>query len=162
MRRVRPLCRTVFLTVALLGAPLLLETPLIGAPSVLAQTRAEIQRAVEELRLVTGLPPKRGQQIRDPHAKAVLDLGREAAPFLVRKLTDPTPTELVYLFRYEVADVALRLLHELYRPATWPFPDDSEAIPEKHHDYRDYVEFVHSPGTRQRLKESWQRYIESK
>lgn len=150
----------VFLAIVLLFF-LLLETSLINA-GALEKNQAAIRSTVERIRLITALPPKRGQQIRDVHAKAVLDLGREAAPFLVQKLTDPTPTQLIYLFRYETADIALRLLQEIYEPSNWPFPDGSEAVPQKYGDYRDYVEFVHSPGARQRLKESWQSYIEFK
>jgi hypothetical protein len=122
-------------------------------------TPKQVKRTVDEITLIEGLPPKRGERIEDEHAEAIIALGEKAAPYLVEKLTDASPSKVVYGFQYKVGDVALVLLHEIYRPPNWPFPDGSFDIPRKYGDYRDYVKFVNSDGTRKRLRKSWKNYI---
>jgi hypothetical protein len=116
---------------------------------------------VDGISQIEGIPPKSGAPQTDPHAIAIVAFGKKAAPYLVAKLTDTSQTRVVYAFPYTVADLALVLLDEIFQPPGWPFPDDRVKIPEKYGDYRDYVEFVHSPGSREQLKRSWQEFIRS-
>ncbi len=117
------------------------------------------RRIVDEIGLVKGMPPKEGERQTDPHALAIVELGKAAGPFLVAKLTDASPSQVAYLYSYAIGDLALALLTDIYKPSSWPFPDTSSKLPEKYGDYRDYVEFVHSPGGRKRLRQSWRRFI---
>jgi len=125
-------------------------------------TAAYLAQVVGEIDLIEGLPPKVGEPLGDPHAVAIVSLGREAAPYLVERITDNSSSLVVYGFQYKLGDLALALLNEIYRPRSWPFPDNSRLLPRKHGDFRDYVDFVNSPGGRQELKEHWMRFIQGK
>jgi hypothetical protein len=129
------------------------------SPDQSSPPSGHIKRTVDKITLIEGLPPKRGEPIEDEYARAIIALGKKAAPYLVEKLTDTSPSRVVYGFQYRVGDIALVLLHEIYRPPYWPFPDTSFDIPPKYGDYRDYVDFVNSNGMRERLRKSWKRYI---
>lgn len=116
--------------------------------------------AVDDIKLIQGLPPKAGEPQTDPHAIAIMKLGKSAGPYLVAKLSDTTPSKVVYGFHYTIGDIALVLLEEIYQPPGWPFPDNSETMPAAYGDYRDYESFMASAGSRQRLQESWKKYIQ--
>lgn len=121
---------------------------------------AYIARVVDEIGLIEGLPPKVGEPLGDPHAVAIVTLGKKAAPYLVEKITDNSPSLVIYGFQYKLGDLALVLLNEIYRPRNWPFPDDSRQLPRNHGDFRDYLDFVKGPGRREELKETWTRFVE--
>jgi len=125
-----------------------------------AHSAAYLAQVVDEISLIEGLPPKVGEPLGDPHAVAIVLLGREAAPYLAERITDDSPSLVVYGFQYKLGDLALVLLNEIYRPRSWPFPDDSRQLPRKHGDFRDYLDFVNSPGGRQELKEHWMQFIQ--
>jgi hypothetical protein len=136
-----------------------------GADVIRNQTEpapAHLKEVVDRINLIQGLPPKSGEPQTDQYAKAIMALGKRAGPYLVDKLTDSSVTQVTYGFRYAVGDLALALLDEIYEPRGWPFPDDQIKIPEKYGDYRDYVEFVSAPGSRERLKQSWREYIKTR
>ncbi|MGI9074455.1 MAG: hypothetical protein ACR2JB_24785 [Bryobacteraceae bacterium] len=120
---------------------------------------AQIEKTVDELRLIEGLPPKSGEKQTDPHAAAIVALGQAAGPYLVAKLTDDSPSRVAYGFRYSIGDVALALLDEIYQPPYWPSPDGSVVIPTRYGDFRDYVAFVHSRKGRRQLQKSWKVFI---
>jgi hypothetical protein len=122
---------------------------------------ALIQKVVEGISLIGGLPPKSGESQTDPRAIAIMSFGRKAAPYLVAKLTDTSLSRVVYAFPYTIGDLALALLVEIYQPQGWPFPDDRIESPETYGDYRDYVAFVNSPGSRDRLQKAWQEYVKN-
>ncbi|HEY6946594.1 MAG TPA: hypothetical protein VI431_15755 [Candidatus Acidoferrum sp.] len=122
-------------------------------------TVEQIKHVVDRITLIEGLPPKSREPQTDKYAAAIVALGKNAAPFLVEKLTDTSPSKVVYGFQYAIGDVALVLLDDIYQPQDWPFPDGRFKIPENYGDYRDYVDFFSSPGSRRRLKESWQDFI---
>jgi hypothetical protein len=135
-------------------------SPLTPAPPSQQQSsQDQVSEIVDGIILIEGLPPKAGERPADQHAAAIVALGKKAAPYLVERLTDTSPTRVVYGFPYEVGDIALVLLDEIYHPAGWPFPDDRIKIPQKYGDYRDYRDFVHSAGSRERLRQSWQEFI---
>ncbi len=117
--------------------------------------------AVHQLNRVRELPDKAGQSFSDPHAKAVLAFGRQAAPYLVQAIPDTTPTGTSQFFVYTVGDVAVVLLIEIYRVPTWPFPSTEQSVPVGTGDFRDYVAFMGSTDNRQRLKQAWQTYIDT-
>lgn len=124
------------------------------------ETQASATRqAVENIRLVSSLPPKQGVLPDDVYAARVLSLGRAAGPLLAEKLTDTAETQVVQGFRYNVGDIALALLVEIYRPPAWPFPEGSEELPREYGDFRDYVEFFKAPDTRARLRDAWRDYV---
>jgi hypothetical protein len=128
------------------------------SPSTESQSE-QIREAMDGITLITGLPPKERIPIDDPHAAAILRLGRSAGPALVEKLTDRTPTSVVYGFQYTIGDLALALLTEIYQPQGWPSPDDSVRLPSHDGDFRDYVDFMNSTDGREKLQASWRRYI---
>jgi hypothetical protein len=119
----------------------------------------DIRKVVDGLPLIEGLPAKSGEKQTDPHAAAIVALGRAAGPCLVAKLTDETSSRVAYGFKYAIGDLALALLVEIYQPQSWPFPDSSVVIPERYGDYRDYVAYVHVPGARHRLQRSWKEFV---
>jgi len=51
------------------------------------------RRIVDEIGLVKGML-QRGERQTDPHALAIVELGKAAGPFLVAKLTDASPARL--------------------------------------------------------------------
>ena len=79
-------------------------------------TAAYLAQVVGEIDLIEGLPPQVGEPLGDPHAVAIVLLGREAAPYLVERITDDSPSLVVYGFQYKLGDLALALLNEIYRP----------------------------------------------
>lgn len=119
----------------------------------------EIRKTVSRISQIAGLSPFKHEPEWDPHAVAIIALGREAGPNLVLMITDTSKSGVADLFQYTIGDVALVLLDRIYSPPTWPFPDNSEQIPKQFSDYRDYVEFLNQPGTRVRLRRSWNRYV---
>ena len=134
----------------------ILSVACIGAP---APQQEQIRKIVDGVARVKALPPKVGEPQDDEHAAAIVKLGRKAGPYLVDKIVDRSPTEVVQGFSYKVGDVAVALLTEIYRPKSWPFPDGSFKLPERYGDFRDYVDFVNSPGGPRRLQRSWRQYI---
>ena len=130
-----------------------------AAPTRAATSAQTIRRIVDGIGLIQGMPPKSGEPQTDPHALAIIQLGKVAGPLLVEKLTDTSPSQVAYLYRSAIGDVALALLTEIYKPPSWPFPDASFKLPEKYGDYRDYLEFVNSPGGRKRLRGSWRSFV---
>jgi hypothetical protein len=117
--------------------------------------------AVRQLSRVRELPEKAGLPFTDPHAKAVLALGKQAAPYLVQAIPDTTPTGTSQFFVYSVGDVAVVLLIDIYKVPTWPFPSAEQALPVGTGDFRDYVAFMSSADNRQRLKQAWQTYVDT-
>lgn len=140
----------------------LLLCPACAAGRPAAQSEAadaEAERVVEGIDQIAGLSVKQGEPEWDEHAAAIVELGERAAPYLVKKLTDTSVSKVGEGFQYKIGDVALALLHDIYGPKGWPFPDDSEKLPQRYGDFRDYVEFVNSKGARARLQKSWREYI---
>jgi hypothetical protein len=123
-------------------------------------TDEQVEKTVNDIDLIVGLPSKKGEEQWDEHALAITRLGKRAAPYLVEKITDTSTSKVGEGFRYTIGDVALALLNDIYEPPGWPFPDDSIKIPQKYGNFRDYVEFVETPDARRRLRESWRNYIE--
>lgn len=123
----------------------------------------QIQQVVNDITLIVGLQLQKGELQWDEHAFKIVELGKKAAPFLVEKITDKSPSKVMEFFHYKIGDIALVLLDDIYQPPSWPFPDNSVQIPIKYGDYRgdfrDYVYFINSEGARERLKESWKSYI---
>lgn len=119
----------------------------------------QIEEIVEQISLIKALPPKQGEPLGDKHALAIVSLGKKASPYLVKKITDTTPTPIFYLFQYKVGDIALVLLHEIYHPSSWPSPEGSLTIPQRYGDYRDYVDFVSTLEGRTQLKKSWEDFL---
>ena len=110
-----------------------------GGKSSPGRTSKQIAGVVDGISQIRGLPPKSGRPLDDANAEAIVALGEKAAPYLVEKLTDASPSRVFYAFEYKIGDVALALLKEIYRPSRWPFPDGSSRLPQKYGDYRDYV-----------------------
>jgi hypothetical protein len=131
-----------------------------AAPKRAAPSAKTVRRIVDEIGLIQGMPPKSGEPQTDPHARAIMELGKAAGPGLAEKLTDTSPSQVANLYRSAIGDVALVLLTEIYKPPSWPFPDGSFKLPEKYGDYRDYVEFVNSHGARKRLQRSWRSFVQ--
>lgn len=122
-------------------------------------TPQQIRTIVNKIGLIQGLPQKQGEPQWDEYAQTIVALGKRAAPLLVQRITDSTPSKVVEFFPYKIGDLALALLSDIYRPPGWPFPDNSVKIRIKYGDFRDYTTFINSPGARQRLKSSWKKYI---
>ena len=120
---------------------------------------AEVNRIVNNINLIAGLSVKRGEPQWDEHAALIVNLGAPAAPHLIDRITDTSPSKVGESFQYMIGDVALALLYDIYEPEAWPFPDEPHKIPEKYGDFRDYVDFINSDGAREQLQASWRRYI---
>jgi hypothetical protein len=156
----------VFLILVLLGAWLYIS-PLVRWQSLFAgagqfnPTPEQVQGIVNNISLVVGLSTKQGEPQWDEHAIQITKLGRLAAPYLVDKLTDESPSKVFELFPYAIGDVALALLADIYQTPSWPSPDGSIKIPKIHGDFRDYLVFVKSKGARERIKKSWKYYIQT-
>ena len=156
----------VFLMLVLLGVWLYKSHPdqnqllVLGIKSF-NSTPEQIQEIVNNISLIVGLSQKQGEPQWDEHAIQITNLGRRAAPYLVDKLTDESPSQVFEFFPYAIGDVALVLLTDIYQTSSWPSPDDSIQIPKIHDDFRDYVAFVKSEGPRERIKQSWKNYIQT-
>ncbi len=131
-----------------------------AAPTRAVTSAQTARRIVDQIGLIQGMPPKLGEPQTDPHAVAIVELGKAAGPLLAEKLTDNSPSHVANLYRSAIGDVALALLTEIYKPASWPFPDGSFQLPVTYGDYRDYVEFVNSPGARKRLRRCWRSFVQ--
>ncbi len=119
----------------------------------------DIKKIVDEISLIESVAPKARLASDDEHALRILSLDKKAGPFLVEKLTDTTETQAFQLFQYKVGDLALNLLTIIYDPKDWPFPDGSMKIPIRNGDFRDYLDFVETPGMRLKLQQSWREYV---
>lgn len=119
----------------------------------------QIKELVDKIKLIDNLPPKLSQPFNGKYAKEIIELGEKAAPYLAAKITDASNSNYSYLFRHKVGDVALILLQKIYQTKNFPFPDDSEKLPSKYGDYRDYTKFMRSAKARKRLQNSWKNYI---
>ena len=113
-----------------------------------------------ELGRIEAMAPKKGY-VDDRHAKAILGIGKKAAPCLVEKIGDTAPTMWAYSFQYTVGDMALALLDEMYSSAVLADPEDSSIDLAKQfpNSAMPYREFRESPGAMQRVRLHWQAYI---
>lgn len=120
---------------------------------------ANLRQRVQQISM---LAPRRGDVQPDPIAREIVNSGRAVAPALVEMLDDEAATGVAEFFVYTVADVSLALLVDIYPQSAWPSPDGSVPMARHHGDFRDYLDFVRRPGTRQRLQAAWRRYVASR
>jgi hypothetical protein len=121
----------------------------------------DIQATVNNIRFIAALSQKAGEPQPDENAIKIVNLGKKAAPYLVEKITDDSPSLVADFFAYKIGDLALALLMDIYQAPNWPFPDGVIQLPNKYGDFRDYVDFVNKRGARDKLKQSWKMYIQS-
>jgi len=121
----------------------------------------QVQGIVNNIYLIQGLPQKNGEQQWDVHAYKISQPGKLAAPMLIEKLTDESPSQVFELFSYTIGDVALALLRDIYCAPDWPSPDGSIQMRKNFGDFRDYVEFIRSKGKRKQIQQSWKIYSQT-
>jgi len=133
-------------------------------------TPSQLRKAVaDNLRLINGLPPRECEisNLGGRPAASILALGIQAAPYLVERLTDATPSSYsdFCAVPYRIGDYAEQILGDLYgctpglpnRPQmpTVSCPScETAAIP-----CREYHDFLNRPGERARLQAKWARFI---
>jgi hypothetical protein len=115
--------------------------------------------AVDNLRFVKSLPPKKGVAVTDPAAATIINYGRCASPFLVQALDNGLPSKVVQFYQYKIGQVALQLLIEIHQPKNYPCPEKQCAVKFVHGDFRDEVLFFNALGNRKKMKASWLEYI---
>ena len=124
---------------------------------------SDVQAVVaHNLPLIQYLCPKRREPQRDEHARVIVSLGKQAAPYLIESLADERPSQVPDIFYPTVGDVAHDLLCEIYQTdAMWIF-DGREPIDMGHGFwFGDYVALVKSRGGREKLRQIWQRFVRS-
>jgi len=122
----------------------------------------QVRQIVNRINRIEELPIKKGEPVSDKYAKAIVELGASAAPYLIEKLTDRRKSRVAYLFEYKIGDVARSLLDIIYNYPDYPFPDGSKSLPSKYGNYQDYVEFFGKSQNRKQLQKSWQNYIKNR
>lgn len=132
-----------------------------SAPPQSSLSARQIRRIVDRINLIEELPIKKGEAVNDKYAKAIVELGKDAAPYLVEKLTNRKDSRVAYLYQYKIGDVALALLNTIYDYPDYPFPDQSRTLPAKYGDYRDYTEYFSSARNRRQLQKSWRNFIKN-
>lgn len=125
-------------------------------------TPREARQIVNRINRIEDLPIKKGEPVNDKYAKAIVELGEKAAPYLIEKLVDRRDSRFAYLFQYKVGDAARSLLDIIYGYPEYPFPDGSKSLPAKFGDYRDYTTFFNSLRNRKVLQKSWREFIKNR
>lgn len=120
-----------------------------------------LRSAIDELAKIEQLPSKLGEQHNDPRAARIVAAGTNAAPLLVARITDTTPSGVTELFSYTVGDIAHRLLCEIYqKPFLWPVADAKPIGEHPQTSFQDYIAFVSAPDGREKLRRLWSEVIQ--
>lgn len=122
----------------------------------------QVRQIVNRISRIEELPVKKGEPVNDRYAKSIVELGEAAAPYLIEKLTSQKDSRVVYLYQYKIGDVARSLLSVIYGYPDYPFPDNSQTLPAKYGDYRDYTEFFSSSQNRCQLQKSWRNFVKNR
>lgn len=123
------------------------------------ETDAQI---VENIKLVEYFQAKQNEPLTDPHAAAIVQLGKKAGPALVEKILDDKESKHFDFFKYKVGDIAAELLCVIYQQ------DPSLALIARKppidaghgHYYLDYVALVETRKGREELRDAWKRIVE--